>query len=157
MSVDMFLKIDGIKGESTDSKHKDEIDVLSWSWGVSQAVVSHGGGFGAGKADCTDMMIVKKLDVSSPLLVKHCAQGAHIKSMLLTLRKAGKEQVEYTKMTMSDCLVSSASISAGGGDYPSESVSFRFGKLKVEYWPQKADGTLGGVVPYEWDIKSTKA
>jgi len=157
MSLDMFLKIKGIKAESQDSKHKDEIDVMSWSWGLTQAVSSHGAGMGAGKADCHDLSIQKRLDQGSLLLVKHCAQGAHIGDMLLTLRKAGTEQVEYTKMTLTDCLVTSVVLSGGGGDYPSESVSFKFAKLKIEYWPQGADGKLGGVVPYEWDIRSTKA
>jgi type VI secretion system secreted protein Hcp len=156
MAVDMFLKIEGIKGESTDAKHKDEIDVMSWSWGVTQAHVSGGAGHGAGKADAQDLSIVKIIDKASPLLVKFCASGEHIKSMLLTLRKAGKEQVEYTKITISEGLVSSVQL-GGGGEYPTESVSFRFGKIKIEYWPQKADGSLGGVVPYEWNIATAKA
>jgi len=158
MSADMFLKVDGIKGESVDSKHKDEIEVLSWSWGVTQHVVAHGATFGAGAADCSELTIMKKLDISSPLLVKHCAQGAIIKSMLLTMRKAGTEQVEYSKVTMTDCLITSVQIhGGGGGEIPSESASFRFTKVKIEYWPQKPDGKLGGVVPYEWDIKAKKA
>jgi type VI secretion system secreted protein Hcp len=157
MAADMFLKVEGIKGESVDSKHKDEIEVLSWSWGVTQAVVQHGATFGAGVADCSELTIMKKLDISSPLLVKHCAQGAIIKSMLLTLRKAGKEQLEYCKVAMTECLVTSVQISGGGGEVPSESASFRFTKIKIEYLPQKPDGSLGGVVPYEWDIKAKKA
>lgn len=158
MAVDMFLKIDGIKGESNDAKHKDEIYVLSWSWGVTQAASSlaSGGGMGAGRADCHDLSIQKLLDIASPLLVKSCASGKHIKDMLLTLRKAGEQQVEYTKMTLTDCLITSVQISAGG-DLPSESVSFKFAKIKLEYWPQDAKGKLGGVVPYEWDVATMKA
>jgi type VI secretion system secreted protein Hcp len=154
----MFLKVAGIKGESQDHTHKDEIHILSWSWGVTQAATSsaHGAGMGAGKADCHDLSIQKYLDIASPLLVKHCAAGIHIKDMLLTLRKAGEKQVEYSKMTLTDCLITSVQISAGG-DLPSESVSFKFAKIKIEYWPQDAKGSLGGVVPYEWNIGTMKA
>jgi len=155
MAVDMFLKIDGIKGESTDSTHKEEIEVLSWGWGLAQAYVPSGAGHGSGKADAADFTITKRTDKSTPILVKHCASGEHVKSMLLTLRKAGKQQLEYTKISFSDVMIAGVTLDSHG-DYPSESVAFRFGKIKLEYWPQKADGSLGGVVPYEWDIAANK-
>lgn len=160
MPADMFLKIDGIKGESTDDKHKDEIEVLSWSWGLTQSAASGSGtgGLGAGRATAQDFHFVKRIDTASPLLAKHCASGQHIKSALLTLRKAGKEQVEYTKINFSDLMISSYATggSEGGGVLPNCQVSFTFAKIKFEYWPQKPDGTLGGVVPFEWDTSKNK-
>ena len=92
-AVDYFLKFDGIKGESTDSKHKDEIDVESWSWGETQTgTQGPGGGGGAGKVQMQDFHFVMQLNRSSPLLAKACATGQHIKSATLTTRKAGKGQ-----------------------------------------------------------------
>lgn len=96
-AVDYFLKLDGIKGESQDSKHKDEIDVESWSWGETQSGThAGGGGGGAGKVSMQDFHFVMKVNKSSPKLLQACASGEHIKEALLTCRKAGKEQQEYS-------------------------------------------------------------
>lgn len=158
MAVDMFLKLDGIKGESTDSKHKDEIDVLAWSWGMSQTGSMHtGGGGGAGKVNVQDISFTKRMDASSPLLAARCAQGEHIKEALLTVRKAGTDQQEYVKLTLSDCLVSSISTGGSEGqDTLTENISLNFAKYKFEYWPQKSDGSLGGVVASGYNIKENK-
>ena len=105
---DAFLKLDGIKGESADSKHKGEIDIMSFSWGMSQTGVSAtGGGGGAGKVHVHDLVITKKTDASSPLLFLNCANGAHIKEATLVVRKAGGTQLEYLKIKLTDVLVSS--------------------------------------------------
>jgi type VI secretion system secreted protein Hcp len=158
MAVDMFLKLDGIKGESTDSKHKDEIDVLSWSWGMTQSGSTHiGGGGGSGKVNIQDISLTKRLDTASPTLSARCAQGEHIKEALLTVRKAGTDQQEYVKITLKDCLVSSLSTGASGGqDTLIENISLNFAEYKFEYWPQKKDGTLGGVVASGYNIKENK-
>jgi type VI secretion system secreted protein Hcp len=158
MAVDIFLKLDGIKGESADAKHKEEIDVLAWSWGMSQSGTMHtGGGGGAGKVNVQDISITKPLDKASPLLAARCAQGEHIKQALLTVRKAGTQQQEYLKITLTDCLVSS--ISTGGSEGQetlTENVSLNFAQYKFEYWPQKPDGSLGGVVASGYNIKENK-
>src|SRR6266567_4592194 len=108
MALNAYLKIEGIKGESQDSKHRDEIDVMSFSWGVSQSgSVIGGGGGGAGKATHQDFSFVLKVDSSSPLLYKFLATGAHIKVATLTLQRAGKEQVDYLKYKFEDILISS--------------------------------------------------
>src|SRR2546430_3152894 len=106
-AVDFFLKIEGVDGESTDDKHKGEIDIESFSWGVSQSG-SHGagGGGGAGKASFQDLHFHTHVDKSSPKLFLACATGEHFKKAVLTCRKARQEQQEYMKITMSDCLVS---------------------------------------------------
>jgi type VI secretion system secreted protein Hcp len=105
---DAFLKLDGIKGESADAKHKGEIDIASFSWGMSQTGVSAtGGGGGAGKVKVHDISFVKKTDAASPLLFLNCANGAHIKEANFVVRKAGGEQLEYLKIKLTDVLVSS--------------------------------------------------
>ena len=106
MPVDMFLKLDGIDGESTDSKHKDEIEVLAYGWGVAQQGSAHaGGGGGAGKAAFEDLHILARLQKSSPKLVLACASGKHVKEGVLTVRKAGAKKSEFLKITISDVLV----------------------------------------------------
>jgi type VI secretion system secreted protein Hcp len=105
---DAFLKLDGIKGESADAKHKGEIDISSFSWGLSQTGVSGtGGGGGAGKVKVHDISFTKKTDASSPLLFLNCANGAHIKEASFVVRKAGGAQLEYLKIKLTDVLVSS--------------------------------------------------
>ncbi len=156
MAVDMFLKLDGIKGESADSKHKGEIDILSWQWGVSQSgTMAHGGGGGAGKAAFSDLTITHTMDAASPNLALYCASGDHIKSGVLVNRKAGKDQQEYLIFKLSDILITNVSDSAGG-DVPHESVSLTYSKIEMEYKPQKADGSLDAGIKWGWDIKQNK-
>jgi type VI secretion system secreted protein Hcp len=157
MAVDMFLKLDGIKGESADAKHKGEIDIVSWQWGVSQTgTMAHGGGGGAGKSSLSDLTITHTLDAASPILALHCTTGQHIKSGTLVNRKAGKDQQEYYIIKLSDILITNVSDSAGG-DIPHESVSMNYAKIEVEYKPQKADGSLDAGIKWGWDLKAIKA
>lgn len=158
MAVDMFLKLDGIKGESKDSKHKDEIDVYSWSWGLTQTgSFGVGGGGGSGKVNVHDITLTKKLDKSSNLLTVNCCSGKHIKEGTLTVRKAGENPLEYLKITFTDLLVSSMQTSGtDGGDMVMETVSLNFAKFKVEYQEQKADGSGLPAVTYGWDIKQNQ-
>src|SRR3954451_14289109 len=154
-----FLKIDGIEGESADSKHKNEIQLESFSWSEHQrGTASHGGGMGAGKVLMQDFHITKKIDKSSRKLMLACADGEHLKKATLVCRKAGKDQQEFMKWTFSDLLVSSYSIgaSAQGDHLPMEQVSMNYSKIEIEYKEQKADGTLGGTVKSGWDVKANK-
>ncbi len=159
-AVDYFLKIDGIEGESQDSKHKADIDVESWSWGESQSGShSGGGGGGAGKVSMQDFHFVMKVNKSSPKLLLACANGEHIKKATLVCRKAGKEQQEFLKITFSDLLVSSYQTGGSGhGDIlPTDQISLNFAKIEYEYKEQKPDGTLGGAVKAGYDLKANKA
>jgi type VI secretion system secreted protein Hcp len=158
MAVDMFLKMKDFDGEATDHKHKGSIDVLAWSWGVSQSGTGHqGGGSGAGKASFQNIQITKYVDKSSNKLMRACTQGEHIPEAILTVRKAGTDQQEYIKWTFNECLISSVSTGGSGGeDRLTESLSLNYVKVKFEYWPQKPDGTLDGVQPYSYDIKAQK-
>jgi type VI secretion system secreted protein Hcp len=159
-AVDYFLKIDGIDGESSDAKHKGEIDLESWSWGETQTGShSAGGGGGAGKVHMQDFHFVMRMNKASPKLMLACASGQHIKKAVLTIRKAGKEQQEYAKITMEDLLVASYQTggSAKGDIVPLEQISLNYSTIEFEYKEQKADGTLGGAVKAGWLVKENKA
>jgi type VI secretion system secreted protein Hcp len=157
-SVDYFLKIDGIPGESTDSKHGKEIDVESWSWSESNGGGSGmGSGHGAGKVTMNDFSFSMRTNKASPKLMLNCANGAHIKDALLTCRKAGKEQQEYLKIKFSDLLVSSYQTGGSRGDVvPMDSITLSFTKVEFTYSPQKPDGTLDSPVVHNYDIKIQK-
>jgi type VI secretion system secreted protein Hcp len=158
-AVDYFLKIEGVQGESTDDKHKNEIDVESWSWGESNAgTFSTGGGGGAGKVSMQDFHFVMKMNKATPKLMLACASGEHIKKAELVCRKAGKEQQEYLKIVLSDVLVSSYQTggSAGSSVVPMDQISLNFSKIEFEYKPQKADGTLDAAAKAGWDLKANK-
>jgi type VI secretion system secreted protein Hcp len=154
MAVDMFLKLDDVKGESKDSKHKDEVDVLSWSWGMSQSGTMHSGsGGGAGKVNVQDLSLTKYVDKGSPNLMMSCCSGKHYKEALLTVRKAGDKPLEYIKITMKEVLVSAVSTGGSGGeDRITENITLNFASFKVEYSPQKADGTGDAAIECAWHI-----
>jgi type VI secretion system secreted protein Hcp len=156
MAVDMFLKLDDCKGESMDSKHTDEIDVLAWSWGMSQSGSMHmGSGGGSGKVSVQDLSVTKWVDKASTVLMKMVCEGDHFKEGILTVRKAGgKEPVEYLIITMQDIIVSSYSTGGSGGeDKLTENMSLNFAKVKVKYTPQKQDGTAGASNELGWNIQ----
>lgn len=160
MAFDAFLKIDGIEGESPDSKHSKEIQLLSFSFGADQPGSSNtGGGAGTGKVNMHDLSVLKNVDKASPKLLVACATGQHIKSAVLTSRKAGGDQQDYMVVTLSDIIVSSvqASGQANGTDgLPTEQVSLNFSKINFEYKEQGADGSLKGTVAGGFDVKTMK-
>ncbi len=159
MAVDYFMKIDGIEGESQDSKHKGEIDILSWGFGATQSGTMHaGGGGGAGKVSVQDLHFVTHVNKASPKLFLACAKGDHIKKAVLTARKAGGEQQEYYKITLEDLLVSSYQTGASAMEdkFPVDQVSINFAKIDIIYKEQKPDGTLGGAIESKYDLKANK-
>jgi type VI secretion system secreted protein Hcp len=158
MAADIFAKIGTIKGESQDSKHKDEIEVLSWSWGVTQSgSMGSGGGGGQGKATFHDLNFTHHIDKASPVLMKTCATGEHIKDATITVRKAGKGQQEFLIIKMSDVIVTSVADSGASEDAATaENVSIRFAKVDLEYKPQKQDGSLDVGIHFKYDIKGNK-
>ena len=158
--VDYFLKIDGVEGESNDAKHKDEIQVLSFSFGEQQSgTFAFGGGGGAGKVQMHDFHFMMNVCKASPKLFLKCANGEHIKNATLTARKAGKDQQDYLKVTFTDCLVSSFTTNGDGSanTMPLESISINFAKIEMEYKEQKADGTLGAGHKTGYSLKEMKA
>jgi type VI secretion system secreted protein Hcp len=158
MAADIFAKIGDIKGESIDDKHKDEVEVLSWSWGVSHADSGGpGSGGGAGKAAFNDFNFTHHIDKASPVLMRACATGQHIKEATITARKAGKGQQEFLIIKMSDVIVTS--VIPGGSGEPAatgENVALRFSKVALEYKAQKPDGSLEPGVHFKFDIKGQK-
>jgi len=159
MAIDYFLKIDGISGESLDSKHKGEIEVESWSWGESNPAQPGGGGGGgaAGKVQIQDLAFTTRFSKASPQLILACASGKHFKDAVLTARKAGKGQQEFLTFSLSDVLVSAYQTGGAGGDvFPGDSVSLNFSKIRVEYKPQNPDGSLGSSIKAGWDVKQNK-
>jgi type VI secretion system secreted protein Hcp len=156
-AVDYFLKIDGIPGESTDSKHKGEIELESFSWGAVQTgTPGRGGGGGAGKVQMQDFHFVMTVNKASPKLFLACATGQHLKQASFVARKAGKGQQEFLLYKFTDVLVSSYQTGGGGDLLPMDQISFNFGRIEVEYRPQKPDGTLGPPEKAGWDIKKNK-
>lgn len=158
MASDIFAKLGDIKGESVDAKHKDEIEVLSFSWGVSNPPVPGGGGGGAGKATFQDLVIVHRIDKASPVLMQACATGKHLKDATITHRKAGKGQHEYLIVKLDDVLITAVSHSGNSGqpDTGSETVSLTFGKVDLEYRPQRPDGSPDAGIHFKYDLKNNK-
>jgi len=154
MAVDMFIKIDDIKGESVDKTHKGEIQVLAWSWGMTQSGTTHDGpGGGAGKVNVQDISFTKYIDSSSPVLMQGCCTGKHFKKVTLTVRKAGDQPLEYLKIKLTEILISSISTGGSGGeDRLTENVTLNFSKFELDYTPQKADGTGDAAVSASFDI-----
>ena len=160
-AVDYFIKIEGIEGESTDDKHKNEIDLESFSWGATQSTprdLATGMASGKGKVSVKDFNFTMKTSKASPKLFLACCNGQRIKSAVLVARKAGKEQQEYLKVTLSDCLVSKFEAGASPNDLvPNEQIGLSFSKIEIEYKDQKVDGSLGGATKAGYDMKANKS
>lgn len=158
MAVDAFLKFD-IKGESVADGHKDEIEVLAWSWGVSQTGTTHrGSGGGAGKANVQDISITKYVDAASPTLMLACCNGKHFPTATLTVRKAGEKPLDYLIYTLTDLIITSVQTGgSSGSDQVTESISLNFAKFKVSYQPQdNKGGKKGGAIEVEYNIAENK-
>jgi len=163
MAFDSFIKIDGIPGESTDDKHKDWIEILSFNFGMSQpasSTASSAGGASAERVNLHDVSIVKHLDKASPKLYELCCSGKHIATVSMELCRAGGDKVKYMEVKLEQVIISSVSpggSSQGSDSFPTESVTFNFGKAKWTYTQQKrADGTGGGNVTGGWDATTNK-
>jgi type VI secretion system secreted protein Hcp len=156
-TVDAFMKIDGIPGESADSKHKGQIEIESFSFGLTHApVASPGGGGGAGKAEFSSFRFEKLYDRSSPELFHAAASGEHIKTATITFRRRGAQQQEFLTYKFEDVQVDR--YEQGGSKEPPllEDVGFSFSKVEIEYRPQNPDGSLGASVKTGWDVKANK-
>ena len=150
----MFLKIDGIEGESSDAKHKGEIEIESFSWGASDPGTVGGGG-SAGRVTMEDFTFTAPATRASPRLFLACVERRRIKTALLTVRRAGGQQHDFLKVTMSDVQVS-AWKQASGAELPMDQVSLNFGKVQIAYTGQRPDGSAGDTVSAGWDSKNTK-
>jgi len=156
MAIDTHIKFDGVEGESTHTDHKGEVEVLSWSWGVSNAGPAPGGrGSRVRRATPADLNIMHNYDKASPLLAKKCAQGVHFPTVVLTARKAGEGQKDFLKITMKEVFITSVAPSGGSGGEIIESVSMSYGQIDFAYKPQSATGALGSEVKFGWNVKTS--
>ena len=158
-SIDYFLKIDGIEGESKDSKHAKEIQILGFTWGESQpASIPYTSGGGSGKVTMQDLTFTMYACKASPKLFLSCAKGEHIKEATLVARKAGGSQEEFYQIKLEEVLVSSYNTSGGNGStLPMDTVTLAFAKISYEYRPQKDKGALDTPVKAGWNLEENKA
>ena len=156
MAYDIFLKIDGIPGESQDQFHKNEIDIMSFSWGASNSTsVGTGTGASTGKASVKDFTVTKATDSASPVLFQKCCDGSVIATGVVTLqRQVQGTATPYLVYNFTNVYVTSVqwSGSGGAGDAPMESCSFCFEVGTVDYTPQKDDGTAGNAIHGGWNV-----
>jgi len=160
MAVDFFLKLNGIDGEAQDGSHGKEIDVLSWSWGMSQSGTTHmGSGGGAGKVNVQDLSVTKYVDQATAPLMLYCCNGGHIPDGKLTCRRAGKTPLEFLVLELQEIIV--AAVSTGGigaDDRMTENVTLNFEKFHCTYTVQNKDGSAGTKPEAKWDIaKNTES
>lgn len=156
MAIDTHIKFDGVEGEATHKDHKGEIQVLSWSWGVSNATnVGAGGGSGKGKAEAGELGFVHTYDKASPILAKKCAQGVHFKEVVLTSRKAGEGQKDFLKITMKEVYITSVQPSGSSGGDIVEAVSMSYGSIDFAYKAQDDKGAMTGEVKFGMNLKTT--
>jgi len=157
MAVDYFLKLsDGIEGESSDSNHKSEIQIMSWSWGASQvSSVAGTGGSGAGKADLSDFSIMTYFDKATPKFFKSIGLGTHIKSGTMSAIKSGADGKPYLKVDFKELFVSSLQIS-GSSEIPTVSLSFTYNEIKIDYSVQDENGNLKSTGPVTYNTKENK-
>ena len=157
MAESMWVKIDGCKGEATDDKHKDEIDIESFSWGMTHPVQLGGTGHSAGETTASQLVVTKTVCKASPNLMKFCMNAKVFPEVLLTCRKRGENPIDYMKIKMKNAMVGSLQDSGSGEGAPAhESVSFAFTAVEVEYTPQKDDGSADGAVTMKWDFAKNK-
>lgn len=154
MAVDMFLELEGVKGESVDKVHKGKIDILGWGWGLSNTgTLHHGSGGGAGKANFQDISITKYIDAASPNLMLFCANGKHFAKGKLIVRKAGENPLEYLTLELTKVMVASYSTGGSGAEERLvENVTLNFAQVKVEYVTQTEKGGKGTPHAFGWNV-----
>ncbi|XYJ12060.1 Hcp family type VI secretion system effector [Telluria sp. B2] len=161
MAIDVYLQIDGIKGESTDDKHKDWIECLSVHWGIVQprnSSSSSSGGHTTERAELTDIQISKLADLSSPILMQTCAAGKTIpKAKLEFMRADGQgERVKYFEIELENILIGHVAPGIDPGEILNERVGLKFSKVKWKYTQQKVSGGSGGSTAGGWDCATNK-
>lgn len=161
MAIDVYLQIDGIKGESTDEKHKDWIECQSVKWAVTQpksATASTGGGHTAERCEHTEIMIAKLADLATPMLLQTCSSGKTIpKARMEFMRADGQGQrIKYFEIELENVLIGSVSPSVTEGDFLSENVGLKYSKCKWKYTQQKISGGAGGNTSGGWDLATNK-
>ena len=151
--TELFLKLDGINGESEDHVHEDAMDVVAWRWGAATTGDMHvARGGGAGRPAFRNITVTKFIDAATPVLWQHLATGRHIPRGELILRRAGGDPVEFLKIELENILVSGLDTGGAAGKQPGELVTLNFARWNVIYTPQQADGTPGAEIEFGFDI-----
>ena len=161
MAIDVYLYIDGIKGESNDDRHKDWIECKSVSFGVEQpksATASTGGGHTAERCEHHDILISKLADLSSPILLQTCSAGRTIPKAKFEFMRADAqgERVKYFEIEIENVLIGAVSPAVEEGDILTEDVALKFSKVKWKYTQQKISGGAGGNTSGGWDLASNR-
>ncbi|WP_380180328.1 Hcp family type VI secretion system effector [Kalamiella sp. sgz302252] len=158
MAIDTYLKVDGVTGESKDSNHTGWIDINSFTWGASQpGNMAVGGGGGVGKVNFNDLIVKANIDKAFTALLKSCASGKHISKVEVSACKAGGSQIEYTRITLEDVLVTTVQFDeAVNNEALAVRYAFQASKVKQQYWEQSASGGKGAETSAGWDIKGNK-
>jgi type VI secretion system secreted protein Hcp len=161
MAIDVYLQIDGIKGESMDDKHKDWIECKSVTWSVTQpksATASTGGGHTAERVEMTDIVITKLADLSTPILLQTCAAGKTIQKARLEFMRAdgNGERVKYFEIQLENVLVGEVKPSVAEGEFMHEDLGLKFSKVKFMYTQQKISGGAGGNTSGGWDLATNR-
>ena len=136
-AVDFFLKIEGIDGESLDSQHPNEIEISSFSWGVTNTGSWQTGGAGNGRVAEQDFHFTTHTSKASPKLFEACCTGKHIDKAVLSVRKAGTVPFEYLHIQFEDILISGFATGGQGLAVPTDQFSLNFSKIEWEYVVQK--------------------
>jgi len=161
MGVEIFLKLDGITGESTKTGAEGWIEIFSFSNGASNpSSVSFGTGSGAGKVDLSSVSLQKQLDIASPYMFANCCSGTHIATGSMVVREStgDKNPQVYFQYDFTEVFIDSISWGgAAGGGKPSESLSLSAKSIMVTYTPQNGDGTLGTKIPKGWNQTTNSA
>lgn len=156
-TIDCYVKIDGIEGESKHKGAEGQIEVQGFEWQVSNASnPTTGGGSGIGKATPGAFMFKHLYDKAAPTIQKSCATGKHIASVKFTMSKSGDGQKEFLTVTMKQVTVSSVDMKCDERGYPENTVELSFADIEFEYKPQDDKGALGGAVKFGWDVRSTE-
>ncbi len=159
MAIDLYLKVDGVTGESMDANHKGWIDIVSFVWGGSQSgSMSSGGGGGAGKVSFSDLQVITNMDKASSTLMSYCSSGKHVPEVKLSMCKAGGLQIEYSTIVLNDVIVTSVQFT-GSGTNEQVGIAYAFQSSKIEhhYWLQMKDGGKGPESQMGWSVKENKA
>ena len=161
MAIDVYLQIDGIKGESQDDKHRDWIECESVHWGIFQpksATASTGGGHTAERAELEEIAFRKVADLASPLLMQHCAMGKTIPKAKFEFMRADGDgtPVKYFEIELENVLIGGISPGISAGSLLSEEVALKFSKVKWKYTQQKIGGGIGGNTMGGWDLAGNK-
>lgn len=156
MAVDYFLKLDGIEGESADEKHKNQIQLMSWSWGASNmSSVAGTGGSGAGKVDMSDFNLMTYFDKSTPKFFKNISKGTHITKGTLEAVKSGADGKPYLKIDFQEIFITGLQMSASS-EVPSVSITFTYNEIKVDYSQQDEKGNLVSTGAVTFNTKQNK-